>query len=46
MERFELNTAIGRTIEEIFAVMSNLENDLVVDIRSTYDVSLLDSLRS
>jgi len=37
MERFELNTVIGRPIEEIFAVLSNLENDLVVDMDSIYD---------
>ena len=34
MERFELNTAIGRPIEKIFAVMSNLENVLAVNIDS------------
>ena len=44
MERFELNTVINRPIEEIFAVLSNLENDLAVDIKSIYDVSPLDSM--
>ena len=43
MERFELNTVIGRPIEEVFAVLFNLENDLPVDIKSIYDVSPLDS---
>ena len=42
MERFELNAVIGRPIEEIFAVLSNLENDLVVDIDSIYhDASMI-----
>ena len=37
MERFELNTVIDRPIEEVFAVLSKLENDLVVDLDSIYD---------
>jgi hypothetical protein len=28
MERFELNTVINCPIEEVFTVLSNLENDL------------------
>ena len=36
MERYELNTVINRLIEEVFTVLSNLENDLVVDIDSIY----------
>ena len=42
MERFELNTVIDRSIEEVFAVLSNLENDLAVDINSIYhDASMI-----
>jgi len=42
MERFELNTMIDRPIKEVFAVLSNLENDLVVDINSIYhDASMI-----
>lgn len=42
IERFELNTVIDRPIEEVFAVLSNLENDLVVDIDSIYhDASMI-----
>ena len=37
MERFELNTVIDRPIEEVFAVLSSLENDLVLGIKSIYD---------
>ena len=44
MERSELNTVINRPIDEVFAVLSNLENDLAVDIDSIYDVSPLDSM--
>jgi hypothetical protein len=36
MERFELNAMIDRPIKEVFAVLSNLENDLVVDIDSIF----------
>lgn len=40
MERYELNTVINRPIEEVFAVLANLENDLKwrsewVDARKT-----------
>ncbi len=40
MERFELNTVINRPIEEVFAILANLENDLKwrtewVDARKT-----------
>ncbi|HET9907942.1 MAG TPA: hypothetical protein VFQ23_14925 [Anaerolineales bacterium] len=45
MERFELNTVIDRPIDEAFAVPSNLENDLAVDIDSIYDVSPFDSVK-
>lgn len=42
MERFELNTVIGRPIDEVFAVLSNLENDLAVGIKSIYhDASMI-----
>lgn len=42
MERFELNTVINRPIEEVFAILANLENDLRwrnewVDARKTSD---------
>ena len=45
MERFELNAMIDRPIDEAFAVLANLENDLAVDVNSINDVSPFDSIK-
>ena len=37
MESYELSTVINRPIEDVFPVLANLENDLVVDIDSIYE---------